>query len=188
MNHTLNFQDEGLAVVERKLIVPKQSLDFFGKVHAELWTPRKSGTMRKVSEHITHNDVTNAGKNDLFDKYFRNGTTASAWYGGLIDNSGFIAFAAGDTMSSHSGWNEFTTYNESTRVAWGPDAASGQAITNGTKMTYNITGSGTIKGVFIVTVSTKSGTTGILWSTAAFTTPPPVSNGDQLKVTYNLSA
>lgn len=179
----LKFKDQGLFSVERKLIVPDQSLQFDGRWHVEHWRGGKI-----ISEHFIHNDVTNAGKNDLFDKYFRNGTTAAAWYIGLIDSSGFTAFAAGDTMSSHSGWNEFTTYDEATRVAWGPDAAASQAITNSTKATFNIAGSGTIKGILVVTVSTKGGTTGILWSTAAFTTPPPVADDDQLKVTYNLSA
>ena len=69
-------------------------------------------------EDSFHNDITNAGKNALLDSFFRNQTQPAAWYFGLVDNSGFSAFAAGDTMSSHSGWTEFTTYSDSTRVAW----------------------------------------------------------------------
>lgn len=169
-----------------KLVVDR--LDPYGCYTLEHWRPAKSGTLRKIGEGIAPNQITNAAKNDLFDKYFRNGTTATAWYMGLVDSSGFTAFSAGDTMSSHSGWNEFTNYDESTRVAWGPAAASGQAITNTTKVTFTIAGSGTIKGLFLVTVSTKSGTTGILWSAAALTTAVPVVDDDQLKLAYNLSA
>ena len=133
------------------------------------------------------NDVGTVGKTALLDSFFRNQTQPAAWYIGIIDNSGFTALAVGDTMASHSGWNEFTTYSQSTRVAWGPDAASAASITNGTKATFDITGSGTLKGIFVNSVSTKSGTTGTLWSTAAFAATVAVVNGDSLKITYTLS-
>ncbi len=91
-------------------------------------------------------------------------------------------------MSSHAGWTEFTTYSDATRVAWTTVAAASESITNTTVSTFNINGSGTVKGIFVTSVSTKSGTTGTLWSTAAFTSPVPVSNGDQLKITYTVNA
>ncbi len=139
-------------------------------------------------EDAFHNDITNIGKNSLLDSYFRNQTQPASWYFGLVDNSGFSAFAAGDTMSSHAGWTEFTTYSDSTRVQWVTVAASAQSITNSSVSTFNINGSGTVKGIFVTSVSTKSGTTGTLWSTAAFTSAVPVSNGDQLKITYTVNA
>ena len=117
------------------------------------------------------------------------GTTAIAtWYIGLVDNSGFTAFAEADTMSSHGGWNEFTTYSESTRVEWTEDAAASKSITNSTVVTFNITGSGTLKGAFITSDSTKSGTSGTLWATAAFGSTVPVVNTDQLKITYTVNS
>ena len=136
------------------------------------------------------NGITNVGKNKILDDMFNGGTQTAnnSWFIGLIDNSGFTALAAADTMSSHAGWNEFTTYNEATRVAWGSGAASSQSVSNSSAATFYITGSGTVKGVFINTVSTKSGTTGTLWATALFSGDVPVTNGDQLKVTYTVSA
>lgn len=146
----------------------------------------KNGKVKHTEDF--HNDITNAGKNALLDSFFRNQTQPATWYFGLVDNSGWTAFAAGDTMGSHSGWNEFTTYSDSTRVAWAPDAASSQSITNSTVSTFNINGSGTLKGIFVTSNSTKSGTTGTLWSTAAFTSTVPVTNGDQIKITYAVNA
>lgn len=136
------------------------------------------------------NGITNVGKNKILDVMFNDGAQIAnnSWFIGLVDSSGFTAFAATDTMASHGGWNEFTSYSEATRVAWGSGAASGQSTTNSTPATFNINGSGTVKGVFIPSNSTKSGTTGTLWSTAAFSADVPVNNGDQLKVTYTVSA
>jgi len=139
-------------------------------------------------EDSFHNDITNIGKDSLLYSFFRNQTQPAAWYFGLVDNSGFSAFAAGDTMSSHAGWTEFTTYSDSTRVAWTTVAAASQSISNTSVSTFNINGSGTVKGIFVTSVSTKSGTTGTLWSTAAFTSAVPVSTGDQLKITYTVNA
>jgi len=136
------------------------------------------------------NGITDEGKDHILDTEFGDGTqvASAGWFIALIDLSGFTALAPGDVMSSHGGWNEFTSYSEATRVAWGPGSASSQSITNATAATFNITGSGTVKGVFVPTNNVKSGTTGVLWATALFAADVPVSNGDQLKITYTVSA
>jgi hypothetical protein len=134
------------------------------------------------------NGITNVGKDHALDIVFHAGTQVTTWYIGLIDNSGYTAVAAADTMGSHAGWNEFTTYSESVRQEWTEGAPSSQSITNGTPATFSINGSGTVKGVFITSVSTKSGTTGTLWSTALFASNISVINGDSLKITYTVNA
>lgn len=138
----------------------------------------------------TLNDITNEGKNLIFDVMFNNATQIAnnSWFIGLISLSSFSALAAADTMASHGGWTEFTSYSQSTRVAWGSGASSGQSTTNSSPAQFDINGSGTVKGVFITSVSTKSGTTGKLWATALFGADVPVTNGDQLKITYTVSA
>ena len=143
-----------------------------------------------IAQYDIPNGIVNAGKNDILDVYFSDATpTAStSWYIGLVDSSGYTALNDADTMSSHSGWNEFTSYSEANRVAWGPGTPSGQSITNSSPATFNISGSGTLKGIFVVTNNTKSGTSGTLWATALFSADVPVSNGDQLRVTYTVSA
>ncbi len=137
-----------------------------------------------------HNDITNEGKNLILEVMFKDGTqiASASWFIGLISNSGYSALAAGDTMASHAGWTEFTGYSQSTRVAWGPGVPASQLITNGTPATFDITSSGTLKGVFIPSNSTKSGTTGKLWATALFSADVPVNNGDQIKITYTVSS
>ncbi len=152
-------------------------------VRVELY---REGSLIEVRD--TFNDITDAGKNSLLDVYFRNQTQIAAWYIGLVDNASYSAFAAGDTMSSHAGWIESTAYSDSTRQQWVTTAASGKSITNSSVATFNINGSGNMKGIFVVSNSTKSGTTGTLWATAPFGSVLPVANGDQLKITYTVNA
>lgn len=144
---------------------------------------------REKGQYQFRNLVVNQGKNDILEVYFHDGTAtaAASWFMGLIVDTGFTGIVAGDTAASHGGWNEFTGYSQSTRPLWGQGAASGQAITNASPVTFDITSSGNLKGGFIITNSTKSGTSGKLWAAALFTAPVPVSNGDQMKATYNLS-
>jgi hypothetical protein len=142
-----------------------------------------------ISNYEINNLVTTAGKNSLLDVGFRAQTQISAWYIGLVDNTSFTAFDVSDTMASHAGWIEFYTgYSQSTRVQWSPSAASGGSISNSTAAQFDITATATLKGVFITSGSAKNGTTGTLWSGAAFAANLSVQNGDQLKLTYTVSS
>lgn len=140
-----------------------------------------------IGVYKTLNGITNEGINNLLDVHFGAEAQITDWYMGLVNNSGFSAFADTDTMNSHSGWSEFTTYNESDRPAWAPSSASNRSISNSSSVDFSITGSGTIKGIFVVSDDTKSGTSGTLWATAAFASNVAVINGDVLKVTYTVS-
>lgn len=146
----------------------------------------KDGVLKGVYD-IT-NQVTNAGKDAILNIMFDAATQITAWYIGLIDSSGFTAIAVTDTMASHAGWNEFTSYSETVRQTWGVGASSGQSVTNASPATFSINGSGTVKGIFVNSVSTKSGTTGTLWSDALFASAVAVINGDSLKITYTVNA
>jgi hypothetical protein len=134
------------------------------------------------------NGIVDEGMNHILDTQFHNTTQVATWYIGLVDNSGFSAFADADTLSSHAGWTEFTNYTEATRVEWAEDAASSRSISNSTTADFSINASGNLKGVFISSNNVKStGNTGTLWSTAAFSSVVATSNGDTLKVTYTVS-
>lgn len=133
------------------------------------------------------NGIVDEGIEYLLDAGFNGGTQVSTWYMGLVDNAGFSAFANGDTMSSHSGWSESTDYSEATRPEWTAGAASSRAVTNGTTVDFSINATVTIKGIFITSNNTKGGTTGTLWSTAAFSSNASATSGDTLKVTYTVS-
>jgi hypothetical protein len=90
-------------------------------------------------------------------------------------------------MSSHAGWAESADYDEATRPEWTAGTASGRAITNAVTVDFTINATKTIKGLFITSNNTKSGSTGTLWSTAAFGSTVSVADDDVLKVTYTVS-
>lgn len=138
-------------------------------------------------EDTIKNLVTTVGKNDLLDKYLAGSTYTAAWYLGLVDGASTPTYAVTDTAAAHAGWTENVTYSNSARPtpAWNA-AASGSKATTATA--FNINGTATIAGTFLISNSTKSGTTGILYSAGSFTGGnKAVSNGDTLNVTYTAS-
>lgn len=145
----------------------------------------------KQREDQFPNLVVNQGKQDILNVYFTDGTqtASSSWFMGLIVDTGFTGIVAGDTAASHGGWAEATGYSQSTRPLWGQGAPGTgvTTITNASPVTFDMTGTANIKGGFITTVATKSSGSGKLWAAALFSAQVPVNNGDQMKVTYNLS-
>lgn len=160
---------------------------------------------QRFNEYHFRNDIVNEGKNSLLNIMFNSGTQITTWYLGVIDNLNFSALANTDTYANidqvGNGWDEFQGYTDAnnadsatTRPVWQADAAASQSITNGTTSIYDITGAGTVKGLFTVGGGTNPELKGdnnnsTLWATALFTVGDvPVTIGDQLKVTYTVSA
>jgi hypothetical protein len=130
------------------------------------------------------NGIVDVGMNDLLDVHFGASSQHTAWYIGLIDNSGYTGVSNSDTLASHTGWTEATPYSGN-RVAWSVGSASSRSISNSSTADFSITSSATLKGIFVT--DQASGTTGILWSTALFSSTVSVQNGDTLKITYTVS-
>ncbi|MFL5900883.1 MAG: hypothetical protein ACJ75S_06755 [Solirubrobacterales bacterium] len=134
------------------------------------------------------NLVTTAGKNDALDKYLAGSAYTAAWYLGLIDSTSYSAVAVGDTSASHSGWTENTGYTQGARptTAWSAASAGSKALSSA--LTFSINANATVKGCFLISNSTKGGTTGILYSAGLFTGGDKVvQNGDTLNVSYTAS-
>jgi hypothetical protein len=154
-----------------------------GKYHVQVFRPG----VGLVYDFEIPNGITDEGLNHILGVEFHADTQVTTWYVGLVDNASFSAFAAGDVMNSHAGWIEVTAYTESVRQTWGAGASASRSITNASPATFSINASKTLKGIFVTSNSTKSGTTGFLWSTAAFASTVAVINGDSVKVTYTVS-
>lgn len=129
-----------------------------------------------------HNTVMTVGKNFVLDTVFRGSSYTAAFYFGLISSVSYSAIAAADTMSSHAGWTEAgasnaPNYDESARpAATFGSAASAGAISNSAVSVFTIAATGTVKGAFLTTNSTKGGTTGTLINAGLF------SQGDRAVV------
>jgi hypothetical protein len=138
-------------------------------------------------EYEFPNGIVDVGLNHILETTFNGGTQITAWYVGLINNAGFTALANADTMASHSGWAEAAGYSEATRPEWTAGTAASRAITNSSTVDFTINATATIRGIFITSSPTKSGSAGTLWSTAAFSSPASVLAADVLKVTYTVA-
>ena len=136
-----------------------------------------------------------AGLNDVLDKYWKGSAYTAAHYVGLLQIAGSPVVAAGDTMSSHAGWTEFTVISESPNVRQTLTLGSVSAASvdnSASKATFTIGAispqSQNIDGCFITTNATLGGTTGTLVSAGLFTGgSKSVSLGDTLNVTFTNS-
>lgn len=143
----------------------------------------------KWSDRV-YNLVTTEGLNDALTKYFKGSSYTAAWYVGLVNGGSSPTYAAGDTAASHAGWTEVTAYSESVRQTLTLGTASAGSIDNSaSKAVFSINGTATVAGCFVISNSTKSGTTGVLYGEGNFTGGnKSVASGDTLNVTVTLTA
>jgi hypothetical protein len=150
-----------------------------------------TGNLKWVSE--SKNLVVNQGLQDMNAKYFTGSSYTAAWYIGLYGAAASNNPAASDTASSHAGWTEVTAYSQSTRpqcVFGTPSTANPSVATNSASTaTFSIHATTTVGGAFLISNSTKGGTTGVLFSASDFQSPGDRSmvSGDTLVVTYTFS-
>ena len=143
------------------------------------------------------NTVVTVGKNLALDTFLAGAAyTVTGPFLGLISSTSFTSIAAADTMSSHAGWLEAGTANAPTytaprkTAAWSAASAGAKALS--AALSFAITGTGTVKGAFMVygtgAVSTIDNTAGTLLSAGLFSGGDrAVVSGDTLNVSYTLS-
>lgn len=143
------------------------------------------------------NTVVTVGKNLALDTILAGSAyTVVGPFMGLISSSGFTSISAADTMLSHSGWLEAGNANAPTYTgprptcAWSGASAGSKSLTSA--LSYSISGSGTVKGCFIVygsgAVSTIDSTAGTLFSAGLFASgDKTVGSGDTINVSYTVS-
>ena len=132
------------------------------------------------------NLIPTVGKNKILDSVF-NGNAVTSWYVGLKNDG---AAANGDTMASHSGWNELTPYSDGTRKALTLGSISGGSVSNtASKASFAINATASVGGAFVSDNDTKGGSTGTLLSAGNFAEAKSVEDGDTLNVTvtFNVS-
>jgi hypothetical protein len=160
----------------------KNTIDFRNPVRIQVEREGKT-----IHDFEIMNGVTDVGMDYLLGVSFDAVTAITSWYISLIDNVSYTALAAADTMSSHAGWIENVDFDEATRPEWAPAAPSSRSIANTTTVDFTINATVALRGVFITSVNTLSGTTGTLWATALFGSTLNLVTSDILKITYTVS-
>ena len=151
----------------------------------------KDGNLKWEAQ--SKNLVVNAGLAYMAGTALTSVTQITSFFLGLYGAGASNTPAAGDTMASHAGWTEDTTYSNATRVAATfvtATTANPSVVTNSASpAVFNINGTTTIGGAFLTSGSVKGGTTGTLFSAADFGSPGDrsVVNSDTLSVTYTFS-
>ena len=134
------------------------------------------------------NLVVDEGLEHILDILFKSGTQNSAWYLGIFEAN--YTPAADDTaLNIAARCTESTAYDEAARVAFTSGAIAANAIDNtASRAVFTINATKTMYGVFLASTAAKQGTLGTLVSVASFATARPVISGDELLVTYTMTA
>lgn len=146
----------------------------------------KDAEGREKWREVNDNLVTNAGLDDILDKYLKGSSYTAAWYIGI---KGTGTAVAADTMSSHSSWSELAGYSQAARPTLTLGSVSSQSVDNSaSKGTFSINATATVAGAFVVSDNTKSGTSGTLYGVVDFASSRAVISGDTLEVTVTLTS
>lgn len=132
------------------------------------------------------NLITTVGCNHMLDNELSGSAYTAAWYIGLISSTSYTTGpAAGDTSASHGGWAEDQNYSQGARPTTAWSAASAKSKSLSSALAFSINATTTIKGCFMISNSTKGGSTGTLFSAGLFSGgDKAVGNGDTLNVSY----
>jgi hypothetical protein len=178
-----------------RCIGPKEHLreeyiDLSNKLNADPYNMRLLTRMRRMEEVKDERSIINlmptAGLNDFLDKYWAGSAYTASWFMGLINDTAYTGIVAGDTMASHGGWTEDQNYASATRPAVSFSAASAGVKTTSSTVNFSMNATTNLKGAFVVTNSTKGGTTGILASEGLFIQGDWAQiNGNTLQVTFS---
>ena len=139
------------------------------------------------------NLVVNQGLQDMNTKYFKGATYTAAWYLGLYGAAASNNPVAGSTAASPTGITEVTAYSQSTRVAvtFGTATTADPSVisNSASPSAFSINGTTTVGGAFLISDSTKSGTSGVLFSASDNQSPGDrsVISGDTVNVTYTFN-
>jgi hypothetical protein len=149
-----------------------------------------------IWEEDIDNVVCTVGKNVALDAFLAGAAyTVVGPFMGLISSTSFTAVNVADTMTSHAGWLEAGGANTPTYTAprktcaWAAATAGGKSLS--AALSFAMTGTGTIQGIFLAygtgALSTIDNTAGTLLSAGALGAAQPVINGNTVNASYTMT-
>ncbi len=113
------------------------------------------------------NGIPLVGLNESLDILYGATSKNASIFIGLIAHASTITLASGDSASSHTGWTEETGYSQAARPTLSFSAAAAGIIV-AAAATFTASSAISIGGAFLITNSTKGGSTGTLHATGLF--------------------
>lgn len=169
---------------KRRILRPLARLPLVGKQFKAM---RLKGGGDLLSRDISANVLPTEGLNHSLDVILHAGTQVTAWYVALFEANvtpGATLTAATFTSTT----TECTAYDETTRVAYVEAAAAAGVTTNSaSRAEFTMNATKTIYGGALLSVSTKSATTGTLLAAAKFSASRAVVDDDVLAVAYTIT-
>lgn len=141
-----------------------------------------------IESGFCRNRILNAGRTLALNVLLGATAKPTNWYGGLISSTSYSAIADADTMASHTGWTEFTSYNEAARQTLTFGTAASSSISTSSSITFTASAVGIVVGFFLVDVSTKGGSTGNIWCAGELSQNRSLQVGQTISVSYTAKA
>ena len=175
-NQKFEITDEG------GIFIPSMGGSVMGAYHVE---HRRKGDL--LSRDVSPNIVTTEGLNHILSVTVAGGSQTGTWYVALFE--GNVTPGASLTAATFTATTtECTAYDESTRVAYVEGAVASGAVDNSaSRAVFTMNATKTVYGGGLLSVSTKSSTSGVLLSAAKFATARAVVDDDELSVRFNLA-
>lgn len=146
---------------------------------------RRNGKL--IGRDISSNIVTTEGLNYLLSVGLAGGSQVSPWYIGLFEGN-YTPVAGLTAATFTSAATECTAYDEAARVAYVEGTPSGGVLDNSaSRAVFTMNATKTVYGGALLSVSTKSSTSGTCLAAARFSSSRAVVDDDELSVRYSLT-
>lgn len=156
-----------------------------------LISPAEANSLKLWDDRII-NLVTNEGLDEYLERLWKASSYTAAHFVGLIDGTS-PTIAAGDTMSSHAGWTEFTEYDVTSgdrpSLTSNLGTVASQSLATSSAIAFLVNAdTQDCNGAFITTSAAVGATGGTLLTAGTFTQGnKSVDSGDQLSLTMTLT-
>ena len=146
---------------------------------------RRNGKL--IGRDIASNIVTTEGLNHILSTVVAGGSQVSPWYVALFEGN-YTPVAGLTAATFTASATECTAYDEAARVAYVEGTPSGGVIDNSaSRAVFTMNATKTIYGGALLSVSTKSSTSGTLLAAARFSSSRAVVDDDELSLRYSLT-
>ena len=148
---------------------------------------RKAAKRDVLHRDISSNIVTTEGLNYLLSVGLAGGSQVSPWYIGLFEGN-YTPVPGLTAATFTAAATECTAYDEAARVAYVEGTPSGGVIDNSaSRAVFTMNATKTVYGGALLSVSTKSSTSGTCLAAARFSSSRAVVDDDELSVRYSLT-